>query len=386
MHSQNTLRQSAACFCAWTCAAPGNAGGKFQINNDTGAIAVADTSLGAFGTTYTLTVNASDPGGLHDTASVSIRVGDANDNAPVIYEPQPFNLTLSEATPVGYEILSSAFANDTDFGSNAAVQFVLVAGNSNGEVSVNSSTGRIVTVNSLDYERSPTIQLVLAAQDGGQPPRQTTVTITINLLDVNDNPPVFQSPFYRESVLENLLSGSSVATVQAIDPDGPGNGSIVRYSFLPGFNAAGLFLIDSVSGIITLNGLLDRETVAQYELRVEASDQVTDPTQRMRSSVNVTIIVADINDNTPRFTMSPFVGGLLETAVRNADALRLNATDPDEGVNSQLQYSLTNSEGGAFRVDAVSGLVELNIATVSYATKRFYNMTAQVEDSGSPPR
>ncbi|XP_065192145.1 uncharacterized protein LOC135823227 isoform X2 [Sycon ciliatum] len=364
--------------------ASGNDAGKFSINQDTGVVTVNSSLLLDARQQFTLVINATDPDGLHDTADLTIRVGDANDNSPVIFEPLPFNVTISEATAPGVVILSHAYANDTDFGSNAEVAFALVAGNANGEFAVNRTTGRIVLVSMLDYERSPIIHLDLAAQDEGSPMRQSTVRITVIVEDVNDNAPSFLLPSYLAPVSESESPGSTnILSVSAVDPDGPGNGSVVRYSFAPGNDAGGAFSIDPVTGVFQLLTTLDRETTAEYHLVVVASDQDVIGKQQS-SSVNVTIVVSDSNDNSPRFVTSPFVGNILDGQVRGKDALQLNATDADEGDNARIQYSILGGDSSSFAVDSATGTVTYEgLQAADYATKRFYNFTARAEDQGA---
>ena len=356
----------------------GNNNGTFHIDRDSGNVTLNATLPGR--TQYTLLLNATDPDGLHGTTAVTIRVGDANDNSPVFYEPQPFTLTLSENTAIGYEILSGAYANDTDFGTNALITLVLASGNEGGEFAINSTTGRITLVKQLDRETRPMIDLVLAAQDGGKPQLQDTVTITINITDVNDNAPRFQQPSYAESVLESASPGSTVAMVRALDPDAPGNASLVRYSFVPGQDGGGVFTLDVASGKITLGQNLDRETISSYFLQIQASDQDEILANRMTSVVNLTVSVSDVNDNVPRFTKDLFVGGLASDATINAATVRLNATDLD--ANPQLTYSLVSDLAGSFTVDTVTGLITSLLPSVDYSAQRFYNMTARVSDAG----
>ena len=102
----------------------GNDLGHFVINRDNGSITVApghQLNLDKQAS-YLLTINASDPYGLFNTALLNITVIDSNDNAPVLYRPKPFSLNISEATPKGFEILRDAYANDTDRGINAQVR------------------------------------------------------------------------------------------------------------------------------------------------------------------------------------------------------------------------------------------------------------------------
>ena len=235
---------------------------------------------------------------------------------------------------------------------------------------------------SLDRDTSPVIHLVLAAVDGGTPQLSATVTITINLSDVNDNPPRFTKAPYTASISESAFVGASVVTVTAIDPDAPGPRSEVRYYFQDDANAH--FTINAVSGLIQTAKLLDREQTAKYNLVVGARDQDPDPASCLSSVAMVTVLIGDINDNLPVFTSSPVVGGLAENAVNSTIAVTLSATDRDQGQNAALTYRIFGADSAMFRVDPATGVVRFigAVGSISFVTKRFYNMTARATDSG----
>lgn len=262
------------------------------------------------------------------------------------------------------------------------VYFVLKSGNPNGEFSVDPSSGRIVVAGKLDRDTVPVIHLVLAAVDRGAPPLESTVTITIYLSDVNDSPPRFTSKSYIASVNEINPIGTSVTTVTAIDPDAPGPGSEVRYSLLK--DGGGDFTIDAVSGLIETAQLLDRETTARYDIIAMATDQDLNPAARHSSTVTVTVLIGDYNDNPPKFTSKPIIGGLLQDAVTGAEAATLSATDLDGGGKAPLSYSIFAGDSVNFSVNPLSGVVKFTglPGSLSFQKKPFFNMTARATDSG----
>lgn len=71
----------------------------------------------------------------------------------------------------------------------------------------------------LDHEEINTMSLVIVAQDRGHPRQSAQITITINIADVNDNPPVFERSVYKANVTENLSSKTPIVTIHATDRD-----------------------------------------------------------------------------------------------------------------------------------------------------------------------
>ncbi|MEQ2163766.1 hypothetical protein GOODEAATRI_033771, partial [Goodea atripinnis] len=122
-------------------------------------------------------------------------------------------------------------------------------------------------------ESEPKISLKLIAADGGTPPRSGTVNIDITVLDVNDNPPIFNQSLYRTAVSENALRGTYITTINATDADF-GSNSIITYRFSNmKEQLTDIFALDEVTGIITLKGEVDYEKDRKYEIVIEAVDQ-----------------------------------------------------------------------------------------------------------------
>ncbi len=83
----------------------------------------------------------------------------------------------------------------------------------------------------LDREKQAVIRLILTAIDGGKPPKSGTLSIVVNVMDVNDNKPIFSKPLYKVKVKENSPIGTKIISVSASDLDEDIN-SEIQYSFL----------------------------------------------------------------------------------------------------------------------------------------------------------
>ena len=123
---------------------------------------------------------------------------------------------------------------------------------------------------SLDYERVSQYSLVIQAEDSGDDTRYSTATVSITVLDVNDNEPLFfDSPYYG-FVRENMdILPVHVLNVSARDDDShPFNQ--LSYSIREGNKD--MFSMDPTTGEIKALMTLNREEVSEYILTVVATD------------------------------------------------------------------------------------------------------------------
>lgn len=124
--------------------------------------------------------------------------------------------------------------------------------------SIDSTTGQIRTRGVVDRESSAVYQLQLQASDGTL---TSTTTIDINLLDENDNDPVFSLSTYSFLVPEDEMVGEDVGVVVATDPDAGLNGEVVYSVVEEGAPGEDVFYLDPVTGAFRLQQSLDYEVV-----------------------------------------------------------------------------------------------------------------------------
>lgn len=182
---------------------------------------------------FVLTVTASDSGGRSDTALVYVNISDANNYAPV-FENAPYAVSVFEDAPIGTTVLVVS-ATDSDVGQNAQITYSLGTESDDQEITefvINAQTGAITTTRALDRELVSGYLLTVTARDGGLPALSDTTDVEISVTDMNDNPPVFESPQYQGSVTEDVLVGTSVLRVSATDNDIGSNG---RVSIMPDY-------------------------------------------------------------------------------------------------------------------------------------------------------
>ncbi|XP_077427254.1 protocadherin Fat 1a isoform X3 [Vanacampus margaritifer] len=322
---------------------------------------------------YLLNVTASD-GIFTAKAVVEVKVLDANDNSPVC-EKSLYSENVPENSPASRLILQVS-ATDADIRSNAQISYE-VHGAGSELFFIDSETGELKTLKPLDREERDEHRFKVRAVDGGG--RFCEADVHVAVRDVNDNAPEFAADPYTFTVFENTETGTFVAKLQADDADSGLNGDVV-YSLLD--SADGWFAIDELSGIITLERPLDRETRALYELEARAADRGS---PRLWASCRVLVSVLDINDNPPVFERREYAAAVPEDAAVGGQVLRVQAASRDLDANGEIGYSIVSgNEHGAFSVDPSTGDIFV-IAPLDYETSHEYYITVEATDGGSPP-
>ncbi|XP_050926939.1 LOW QUALITY PROTEIN: cadherin EGF LAG seven-pass G-type receptor 3 [Lates calcarifer] len=371
---------------------PSNANIRYRFVGDTAAIARSafeiDPRSGLITTRgavdretnehYTLQVEASDqgkdPGPRSATVKVFITVLDENDNVPQFSEKR-YVVAVKEDVRPHSEILRVS-ATDRDKDSNAAVHYNIISGNSRGQFSIDSVTGEIQVVAPLDYEAEREYTLRVRAQDNGRPPlSNNTGIVSVQVTDVNDNPPIFVSTPFQASVLESAPVGSSILHIQAIDTDS-GDNARLEYR-LTGTSSDTPFIINSATGWVTVSSILDRESVEHYFFGVEARDYGMPP---LSATASVTITVMDVNDNRPEFLQKEYYARLNEDAAVGTSVVTVTAVDRD--VNSAVTYQITGGNTrNRFAISTAGGAGLLSLALpLDYKQERRYVLTVTASD------
>ena len=291
---------------------------------------------------YSLAVYAIDMGvvPLTGVTEIQITVLDINEFAPSFTKDE-FSGEVFENEPIGFEVLQ-VNATDMDFEENSTVLYSIVSGNELQLFDIVASTGVVTVANGIDFEQDSVYELVVLATDSGPMEVRLTNTtnVTIVILDRNDNAPLFEEEVYTASILENSIPGEVVLTVNASDADSGFNAEFVfSLDFLGDFEAERNFVIDPMNGTITLSSStnLDREMTMSYSVAINVTDLGT---PSLTSTVPLTIIVADTNDNVPQFTAPFFEGSLPENQLQRTPVTNISATDEDIGKNSDIVYEI----------------------------------------------
>uniref|UniRef100_A0A8B9GPH8 Protocadherin 2 alpha c n=1 Tax=Astyanax mexicanus TaxID=7994 RepID=A0A8B9GPH8_ASTMX len=272
-----------------------------------------------------------------------VNVLDVNDNGPKFRMPS-LSLNISEATLPG-ERFALPSAYDADVGHNSVKSYKLSPNEhfsldvqSIGEQSVSPE---LVLQRALDREKQPVIHLTLTALDGGKPQRSGTIKITVVVIDVNDNVPVFSKPLYKTHIPENAEPGTFIITVHANDADSGLNGE-VAYSFLNHNNddISVPFEINQVTGEITVKEQLDHETISAIEIRVQATDKGSTP---RAAYTKVLIEIMDINDNVPEISVTSLENNVKEGSAKGTMVALITVKDDDAGQNGVVNLKILDN-------------------------------------------
>ncbi|XP_067261327.1 protocadherin-23 isoform X2 [Chanodichthys erythropterus] len=308
----------------------------------------------------------------HMSVIAQLVILDINDNSPKFVSME--EACVSEDAELGL-LIHHIMAKDEDEGSNGHVIYSIISGNEKGHFYM-QHTGHLYLNSSLDYESQHVYILNVQARDNGVPSLSSTQTLTVEVLDVNDHPPVFQQHIYNTTVMENREPGEIIVTVTAIDLDSEANNA-VSYSLLPGPGYE-LFTINSHTGQISTSTQLDREIQSRFILRVQAEDSGT---PSLSGTATVLFFILDDNDNTPEFSHPDFHIVIPENLPPGVIHI-IQASDIDNGQNGTIQYSIEAEE--CFSIDAVTGAIS-TIRFLDREERSNYTLLITASDHGRPP-
>ena len=329
----------------------------FKIDTASGVITLAKPLDRETVDDYTLLISAEDHGkpARSSSVAVSIVIMDENDNRPKILN-NDLVLTLAEDIHVGQEVYKFV-ANDNDIGENADVRFSLGDGGYNRFFRLDSLSGSLYLQQPLDYEKDPLFALKVIASDQGTPSLSDSVDLKVRVTDVNDNAPQFPNTAIVRQIQEGIPANTPILTMEATDADSGDNGR-VRYS-LAGYKAGAMdkFEIDPLTGVVRTIGDIDREQIDTYEFTVVATDLAEPKSSRLKTEKVVTIIVEDVNDNSPEFDSVP-TGKLSRGTQTGQTIVTVQASDPDANSNGRVTYKL-QQDSFLFKIDHFSGDIRL---------------------------
>ncbi|XP_071266111.1 protocadherin-15-like [Salvelinus alpinus] len=330
---------------------------------------------------YTLVVTASDghPEGT-STATVNIVVTDVNDNDPVFDPLMPQNVTVTEEEANSF--VGQVKATDPDAGVNGQVRYRLV--NHANLFRVNSN-GTISTAVPLDREVRGQYDLIVEAEDGAvEDPRRTTLTLSVTVLDVDDNSPVFSQLSYTVNLPENSPKKTVILQLTAKDSDLDSN--ITFRIRTP--EARQLFAVNPVTGELSVLQTLDFETLAatDHTFVVEALDSGGSMPPGLAT---VTVKITDMNDYSPVFSQALYRGMVAPNAVKGTVVATVQAEDldPPGTPASRVRYRLDLDEdpysGSIFDVNEVTGSVITRV-NLNEEPNLVFSLIIVAYDDGEP--
>ena len=336
-------------------------------------------------TSHFFTVVAVDGGGLRTTADIAVRVEDFNDNKPV-FDPIP-TVIINETQPE-QEPFIRIRATDKDIGPNSIVRYAIGDPSLHGTFCINTENGDLSLCAQHasceqeipNYENRMRYTLNVVAYDLGTPRNIVSQNVTIIIEPINEHAPEFDKSMIDVYANETRDSNAEIVRIQATDHDSPEQ---LSYEVL-GMDR-GFFHYDLRRGALISNVNLNYNERTTYDIDLQATDS-----GGKTGSVNIFIVVVNINDNPPVFDINTLPNANQPLVIRESIPVstviwRVQATDEDDSNFNAVQYSIQiNNDDGKFVIDHLTGEVIVN-ASLDYEEMHNYNIEIVASDTGTPP-
>ncbi|XP_069445955.1 protocadherin alpha-10 isoform X3 [Ovis canadensis] len=335
-----------------------------------------------------LLLTATDGGKPELTGSVTllILVLDANDNAPVfdqtVYEVKMYENSANQTLVIWLN------ASDADEGINKEVIYSfssLVPPTIRRKFLINERTGEVRINDAIDFEDSNTYEIHVDVTDKGNLPMVGHCTILVEILDENDNSPEVVVTSLALPVREDAQVGTVISLISVSDRDSGANGQVTcsltpesPFKLVPTFKNYYSLVLDRV---------LDRESVANYEVVVTARDGGS---PSLSATASVSVEVADVNDNAPAFAQPEYTVFVKENNPPGCHIFTVSARDADAQENALVSYSLVERRVGEralssyVSVHAESGKVYA-LQPLDHEELELLQFQVSARDAGVPP-
>lgn len=312
---------------------------------------------------------------------------------------------IREDVPVGF-VVGNVVTSDSADGDNLVsgraggghVMYTLTSlspQDSDGAFDMDRSTGSLVVARQLDRESHPEYKLEVRALDTSTSnnPQSSAVVVRVELTDVNDNSPQWHKDPITITVPESAPVGSSVWNFSASDADEGSNGEL-RYSLVEVWPQTPhvQFSVDPLTGTLSLVSPLDFELSSVFTLVVRVTDQASNISDRLSSSLTVRILVQDVNDNAPSF-VSPAskTVTIAEDSKIGHSLCQITAVDKDSGDNARVTYTITSgNEDSKFTLGYNTGVLTLarplDLSALMNGNSPKYRLNITASDHGNPSK
>ncbi|XP_060935134.1 putative protocadherin beta-18 [Limanda limanda] len=337
---------------------------------------------------HSLVLTALDGGKPPKTGEMNIlvKVLDVNDNTPV-FSQDVYSVMLNENVPVE-TIVIQVNATDVDEGPNGDVVYSFSNSVSHRLLKlfdINPSTGEITVKGLINFEDKDKYEIEIQASDKGLAPLSTQKSVIIKIVDVNDNAPEIEVTSFSSSIPEDSRPGTTVALISVNDLDSGLNGKVicsivenVPFILTPS-------LQDKMYSLVTKSPL-DREKLSHYELTITATDAGQPP---LSSEKTISVVVSDVNDNSPQFSLSPYTFYVTESNNPGTSVFSVKAFDADENENAHISYhilrdgSKDNKLTSFLNINSENGDI-MALKSFDFETLKTFKFHVVASDSGTP--
>lgn len=326
---------------------------------------------------YELIVVARNTEGVVVEKHLKVEMLDDNDNAPV-FKQSVIDLRIEENN-APETFLTKLQATDQDSGNRGEVLY-LIGSDAPPIFRLDRLTGVLIVTTSLDREEKETYRFIVRAVDCGTPRRESIATVSITVLDRNDNNPHFINKDFTFFVPENFPGFGEIGVLSVTDADAGENGWVA----LSIINGSDIFVIDTGRGALRAKTPLDREQQGTYYLWIEAVDGGK---PALSSVTMVTILLLDVNDNPPMVLFPQSNQSyllVLPNTLPGTSITEVYAVDRDTGMNAVIAYSIIKRRGGepgSFAIDPDTGNITLRKVL---SDRGLYRLLVKVSDHGQP--
>lgn len=367
---------------------------KFSLNPKSGEIRVKGVIDYEEMRSFEMYVEAKDKAvtPLSAQCKILVFITDLNDNYPDI-TVKSFKSSVKENAPTG-TVIAVVSVSDRDSGDNGKVFLSLRDAEELPFLLNNSSEDyfELTVKDPLDREKNSSYEITLHVTDRGTPPLTDSETISLEILDVNDNAPVFPQSFYIIHLPENNEPGELLCSLTAHDPDLNENQYLVYFIVekeISNTSVSMLFSVNPENGNLHALRAFDYEREKEFLFHIEARDSGVPP---LSSNATVRVIILDQNDNAPQI-VSPWrahdsvVDQVISRAADQGSLVaKVIALDADSAQNSRVTYQfLQATDSSLFTLDHYNGEVR-TARMFTYRDPKHQRLVIVAKDNGDPPR
>ncbi|KAK9884479.1 hypothetical protein WA026_007322 [Henosepilachna vigintioctopunctata] len=362
----------------------------FNLNAKTGLLTVAKLLDRETAETFQIGLIvqdlASETGPQIAKTILTVEIEDINDNSPRFLKPF-YKFSITENSKTGVTI-GNVLAEDPD--RNKTVTYFLEGKvDYKNLVFLDSASGILVVSSKIDHETFNWLNLTVKATDAGYPPRSSRAELFIQVLDENDNSPIFMSEPKKLFLPEDMPVGTQVSVIQAHDADSGEFGKITY--LLDRISSQGKFSLDADSGALKIVDMLDREEKASYLLMIEAWDNYqygfnSGESRNAFKHINVTVL--DVNDNPPQLLVPSSCVNVTEYHEPGQPITTVHASDADDPNTSNGQVIIDIADGNSMELFTLEQINEWSAEMKTNGPLRGrhgnYTLLMRAQDLGTP--